>query len=50
MFPSKLFKVEISDNDRIIRFYNEKGYLYFAIRGKYTNIFSIDVNNGIDSF
>lgn len=47
---SKLLSVEIATDDRIIRFKFDRMSLYFALRGKNTNIILIDEELSTDSF
>lgn len=53
-FPSlindKITSVEISDKDRIIKIGLSSSSIYFTIRGKYTNIFSISDDGTVGSF
>jgi len=48
--PDKIEKVEISENDRIIKFILTSSEIYFVIRGKDTNIIIIDSDNTFKSF
>jgi len=48
--PLKILSVEIADSDRIIRINSDKAYLYFTIRGKFTNLFLISKESKIESF
>ena len=36
---AEIENIQIAIDDRVIRFRTDKGSIYFAIRGKYTNIF-----------
>lgn len=45
----KIISFQIADDDRIIKIKLEKSELYFAIRGKYTNVYLID-NNKVFEF
>jgi len=40
--PLKINLFEIAENDRIIKINCDKGAFYFAVRGKYTNVFLIN--------
>lgn len=46
---SNLLSFEIADNDRIIKIKTEKYSLFYAIRGKYTNVYLL-VDEHIDEF
>jgi predicted ribosome quality control (RQC) complex YloA/Tae2 family protein len=48
--PSIFKSIEIAEDDRIIKIKLESCSLYFAIRGKYTNVYLINDNLGVDSF
>ncbi len=48
--PSKLKQIEIAEDDRIIKLSFDKFSLYFAVRGKYTNLHLVDDNKNILSF
>ncbi|OGU74167.1 MAG: hypothetical protein A2V93_07610 [Ignavibacteria bacterium RBG_16_34_14] len=48
--PVKIHSIEIADSDRIIRINTDKASLYFAIRGKFTNLFLIAKEGEIESF
>jgi predicted ribosome quality control (RQC) complex YloA/Tae2 family protein len=48
--PSPLLKIEIADFDRIVRLRFKDFSIYFAIRGKYTNLHLIDNDEKIISF
>jgi predicted ribosome quality control (RQC) complex YloA/Tae2 family protein len=48
--PSKLKKIEIAENDRIVKFTFEIFSIYFTIRGKYTNLHLVDDKGKILSF
>lgn len=48
--PLNIISVEIADNDRIIRIQTDKSSLYFAIRGKFTNMYLIHGDSEIESF
>ena len=49
LFNKKLLSVSIAEDDRVLKFEIEHIYLFFAIRGKFTNIFLIK-DNIIQSF
>lgn len=44
LINAKIINVLISSNDRVILLSTDKGNLYFAIRGKFTNVFYITGN------
>jgi len=48
--PVEIDKFEISDHDRLIRIDCKKINFYFAVRGKYTNLFLKDAKNRLISF
>jgi predicted ribosome quality control (RQC) complex YloA/Tae2 family protein len=48
--PLNIISVEIADNDRIIRIQTDNSSLYFAIRGKFTNMYLIHGDSEIESF
>jgi len=48
--PSPLLEIEIAEFDRIVRLRFENFSIYFAIRGKYTNLHLIDKGEKIISF
>ncbi len=48
--PLKLIQFEIASADRILRIKLEMGLLYFAVRGKYTNISFHLKNNRLENF
>lgn len=48
--PSPLIKIEIADSDRVIRITFNNFIIYFAIRGKYTNLHLIDKSGKVVSF
>lgn len=48
--PARLENIEIAADDRIIRFNFDKMRFYFTLRGKNTNIFTIDDDVSFDSF
>jgi len=50
LLPLNIISVEIADNDRIIRIQTDKSSLYFAIRGKFTNMYLIYGDSEIESF
>ena len=50
LLPLNIISVEIADNDRIIRIQTDKSSLYFAIRGKFTNMYLIHGDSEIESF
>jgi predicted ribosome quality control (RQC) complex YloA/Tae2 family protein len=50
VLPDKIVSFEIADNDRIIRIKLEHSSLYFAVRGKFTNVHLIDSSENINSF
>ncbi len=49
-FPSRISSIEIAKDDRIIKLETDFGKIYFAIRGKYTNVTLIYKNGNIDHF
>ncbi|MCL5027937.1 MAG: NFACT RNA binding domain-containing protein [Bacteroidetes bacterium] len=49
-FPSRIYSLEIAKDDRIIKLETDIGKIYFAIRGKYTNVSLIDKNDNVDHF
>lgn len=48
--PLKLIQFEIASADRILRIKLETGFLYFTVRGKYTNISFQLENNKLENF
>ncbi len=48
--PSKLLYLEIAAEDRTLKIKLESNSIYFAIRGKYTNIHFHSNNNNLNSF
>ena len=48
--PMKLILLEIASADRILRIKLETGFIYFTIRGKYTNINFRLKNNRLENF
>jgi predicted ribosome quality control (RQC) complex YloA/Tae2 family protein len=54
LFPEfinkKIESVEICTDDRIVRIKAGSGYLYFTIRGKYTNVYADTDENKLESF
>jgi predicted ribosome quality control (RQC) complex YloA/Tae2 family protein len=48
--PSSFKSIEIAEDDRIIRINLENCSLYFAIRGKYTNVYLVDNKTNTISF
>jgi len=48
--PLKIIESEISDHDRLIRITCNRGKIYFAVRGKHTNIFLQDEEGKIIPF
>ena len=46
----KIDAIQIAEDDRIIKINLSDSNLYFAIRGKFTNLFWIDNNQNIESF
>ena len=48
--PSEFKSIEIAEDDRIIKIRLESCSLYFAIRGKYTNVYLVDGRMNVLSF
>lgn len=48
--PSRLQGIETAQNDRVIKFLFEKFSIYFAVRGKYTNLHLVGNGGEIVSF
>ncbi len=48
--PLTILAVEISEGDRILRLNADKAFIYFAIRGKLTNIYLISDEESLESF
>lgn len=48
--PLKVDRFEISDHDRLVRFHCENVNIYFAVRGKHTNVFVEDSDGTVSSF
>jgi predicted ribosome quality control (RQC) complex YloA/Tae2 family protein len=49
-FPSKMISINIAEDDRVIRIKLDSCSMYFAIRGKYTNLILIDETGSIEAF
>jgi predicted ribosome quality control (RQC) complex YloA/Tae2 family protein len=49
-FNQRIVSFEIANNDRIIKLKLEQSEIYFAIRGKFTNVFYLDINQTLYSF
>ncbi len=47
---AKFQSISIADSDRILRISTNKGYLYFLIRGKFTNVCFIEEGNSLKYF
>ncbi len=45
---AKFQSISIADSDRILRISTNKGYLYFLIRGKFTNVCFIEEGNSLN--
>lgn len=50
LLNSNITGIFIADNDRIITIATTSGTLFFTIRGKFTNVFVIDIKEGIEAF
>ncbi len=48
--PLKILFLEIAEADRVVRIRLDSGSLYFAIRGKYTNITLLTKDNKLENF
>ncbi len=48
--PVKIMSFGISDHDRLVKISGDSADFYYAVRGKYTNIFSKDTTGGIMAF
>jgi len=46
----KIESIEIANDDRIIKIMLGNGYVYFTIRGKYTNVFAVSNDEKISTF
>ncbi|MFO7447237.1 MAG: NFACT RNA binding domain-containing protein [Ignavibacteriaceae bacterium] len=50
VLPSPLLLIDIAERDRIIRITANNLTIYFTIRGKFTNIFFVNSESGIEAF
>lgn len=50
LLPAELKAIDIAEYDRVIRFTFDKFLLYFTIRGKQSNVITLDSNDTIETF